>query len=143
MNDLLGFHHVAVTIRDLDASVAWYKELLGFEELFSEDAPDRRACVMKFPNGSFGVGLVEYPTVPFEAFDPRHSGLDHLAFTVDTLEGIRDWATKLSGAGVIHSGVIEIPSGAILNFKDPDGLALALFWERAQPPTESAPADLL
>ena len=59
MNDLLGFHHVAVTIRDLDVSVAWYREVLGFEELFSEEAPDRRACVMRFPNGSYGVGLVE------------------------------------------------------------------------------------
>jgi glyoxylase I family protein len=130
MNDLLGFHHVAVTIRDLDASVAWYREVLGFEELFGEEAPDRRACVMRFPNGSYGVGLVEYPMVPFEAFDPRHSGLDHLAFTVGTLDELRTWATKLSTASVIHSGVVEIPSGAILNFKDPDGIALALFWER-------------
>jgi glyoxylase I family protein len=130
MNDLLGFHHVAVTIRDLDASVAWYREVLGFEELFGEEAPDRRACVMRFPNGSYGVGLVEYPMVPFEAFDPRHSGLDHLAFTVGTLDELRTWATKLSTASVIHSGVVEIPSGAILNFKDPDGIALALFWDR-------------
>ena len=130
MNDLLGFHHVAVTIRDLDASVAWYREVLGFEELFREEAPDRRACVMRFPNGSYGVGLVEYPTVPFEPFDPRHSGLDHLAFTVGSLDELRTWAAKLSHARVIHSGVIEVPSGAILNYKDPDGIALALFWER-------------
>lgn len=131
MHELLGFHHVAVTIRDLDASVAWYREVLGFEELFSEDAPDRRACVMTFPNGDYGVGLVEYPTIPFEAFDPKHAGLDHLAFTVGTLDEIRDWAARLSDAGVVHSGVIDIPSGAILNFKDPDGLALALFWQRS------------
>jgi glyoxylase I family protein len=131
MNDLRGFHHVAVTIRDLDASVAWYGGLLGFEELFREEAPDRRACVMTFPDGSYGVGLVEYPTRPFEPFDPRRSGLDHLAFSVGTLDEIRAWATRLSDAGVIHSGVIEIPSGAILNFKDPDDIALALFWERA------------
>jgi glyoxylase I family protein len=130
MNDLQGFHHVAVTIRDLDTSVGWYRDLLGFQELFSEDAPDRRACVMKFPGGSYGVGLVEYPIVPWAPFDPRHSGLDHLAFTVATLDAIRDWATKLSDAGIEHSGVIDLPSGAILNFKDPDGIALALFWER-------------
>ena len=131
MNDLLGFHHVAVTISDLDASVAWYGEVLGFEELFREEAQDRRASVMTFPDGTFGVGLVEYPTVPFEAFDPRHSGLDHLAFTVTSLEALEDWTAELGRVGVVHSGVIEIPSGAILNFKDPDGIALALFWERS------------
>ena len=85
---------------------------------------------MRFPNGSYGVGLVEYPTVPFEPFDPRHSGLDHVAFTVGSLDELRTWAAKLSNARVIHSRVIEIPSGAILNSKDPDGIALALFWER-------------
>ena len=131
MSSLVGFHHVAITIRDLDASVAWYREVLGFEELFREEATDRRACVMRFPNGSYGVGLVEYPTVPFEAFDPRHSGLDHLAFTLGSLDELRAWSTALDDAGVVHSGVIELPSGAIVNFKDPDGIALALFWERA------------
>lgn len=134
MDELHGFHHVAVTIRDLDASVAWYRDLLGFRELFTEDAPDRRACVMTFPDGSSGVGLVEYPTVPWVPFDPRRSGLDHLAFTVATLDGIRDWASQLTDAGIVHSGVIEVPSGAIVNFKDPDGIALALFWERPQEP---------
>ena len=47
-----------------------------------------------------------------------------------TLDELRAWATTLSTAGVIHSGVVEIPSGAILNFKDPDDIALALFRER-------------
>src|SRR4051812_34273628 len=72
MDELVGFHHVALTIRDLDASVSWYRDLLGFRELFREEGPDRRACVMKFASG-YGVGLVEYPKVPFEAFDPTRA----------------------------------------------------------------------
>ena len=130
MSDLVGFHHVAVTIRDLDASAAWYSSVLGFQELFREDGPDRRACVMTFPGGGYGVGLVEYPNVPFEPFDPHRSGLDHVAFTVGSLEELSGWAARLTAAGVDRSEVIEIPSGAILNFKDPDDLALALFWDR-------------
>lgn len=31
--------------------------------------------------------------------------------------------------GVGHGGVVELPIGAILNFEDPDGIALALFWD--------------
>ena len=64
------------------------------------------------------------------AFSPTRLGLDHFAFTVATQEGIEQWAQRLTAAGVEHSGVIEIPPGAILNFKDPDGVALALFWDR-------------
>jgi hypothetical protein len=29
-----------------------------------------------------------------------------------------------------HSGPIEVPPGEILNLKDPDGITLALFWDR-------------
>ena len=40
-------------------------------------------------------------------------------------------AAQLTAAGVPNSGAIEVPPGAILNFKDPDGIALALFWDRS------------
>ena len=39
---------------------------------------------------------------------------------------IEQWAQRLTGAGVAHSGVIAIPPGAILNFKDPDGIQIEL-----------------
>ena len=65
-----------------------------------------------------------------DRFDPQHRGLDHLAFTVGSEEELARWAERLDGAGVEHSGVLEIPPGAILNFKDIDGIALALFWDR-------------
>ena len=48
-----------------------------------------------------------------------------------TREDIDGWADHLSDAGIQHSGVIEIPAGAILNFRDPDGIQLAIFWEAA------------
>ena len=48
-----------------------------------------------------------------------------------TRDAIDGWADHLSDADVDHSGVIEIPTGAILNFRDPDGIQLAIFWEAA------------
>ncbi len=39
------------------------------------------------------------------------------------------WVTRLDDADVKHSGAISIPSGAILNFADPDGVQLSIFWE--------------
>jgi hypothetical protein len=43
---------------------------------------------------------------------------------------VRQRRLRRDDEGIEHSGVIEIPPGAILNFRDPDGVALALFWER-------------
>ena len=91
-----------------------------YRALFRRDRPH---CVTLF-------GLVEHVGPP-DTFDPRRLGLDHLAFTVATREALDQWAARLADAGVDHSDVIEVPAGGILNFKDPDGIALALFWDRA------------
>jgi glyoxylase I family protein len=64
------------------------------------------------------------------SFDPTVTGLDHCAFTVDRREDLDAWVQRLDDHGVAHSGVIDVPPGAILNFKDPDGIALAIFWDR-------------
>ena len=45
-------------------------------------------------------------------------------------EELDEWAARFDAEGVTHSGAIDVPTGAILNFKDPDGIALALFWDR-------------
>lgn len=54
-------------------------------------------------------------------------GLDHLAFTVASLDELHRWANRLTAAGIAHSGFIDMPRGAIVNFKDPGGIALAFF----------------
>lgn len=130
MADLNGFHHVALTIRDLDTSLGWYTDVLGFELLFREEGDDRRAAVLKFRSGAFGVGLVEHRPTDDECFDARRPGLDHVAFSVGSQRELDQWAARLTQSGVDHSGAIDVPPGAILNFKDPDGIALSLFWDR-------------
>jgi glyoxylase I family protein len=120
MDDLARIHHVALCVRERDASASWYAEVLGFEELFREDGDERTACVMRFPGGGYSVGLVEHRPGDETPFDPRRRGLDHLDV----------WSARLREAGVEHSGPLDIPTGAILNFKDPDGIGLALFWDK-------------
>ena len=131
MKPLAAVHHVALSVSDLDASAAWYAKVLGVVELFREDSPSRRAAVFRFAGGGHSVGLVEHGG-PAATFDPAVTGLDHLAFSVGSQQEMRDWAGHLTRCGVDHSGAIEIPPGEILNFCDPDGIALSLFWDRPE-----------
>ncbi len=47
-----GFHHVAMRSRDFDASVKFYTEVLGFCEVMSWGAGDRRAVMLDTGDGS-------------------------------------------------------------------------------------------
>lgn len=126
---LHGIHHASLSVRSVDISCRWYEQVLGLEVLFREEGDERRAAVMRFPGGSDAVGLTEHRGNE-ASFDPTRTGLDHLAFTVGTRDELEEWADRLDEASVDHSGVVDIPPGAILNLKDPDGIALALFWDR-------------
>ena len=125
-----GFHHVSVTVSDLERSLTWYLRVLGLVEQFREDSPERRAAILRLPDGPGLIGLVEHVGSGGGSFDPAVIGLDHFAITIRSLEQMNEWAAHLDSEGVTHSGVIEVPPGAILNFKDPDGIAVALFWDR-------------
>jgi len=66
------FHHVAPTVTDRDRSGAWYRDTLGFEEVFCETGA-LRACVTRFAAGGHGVGEQD----PNDGgFSPRRTGLD-------------------------------------------------------------------
>ena len=129
MRPARGLHHVALTVSDLDASIAWYRAVFGLEEVLREQSDPRRAAVLTFPGTQMAVGLVEHAAGASHGFDATRIGLDHVAFSVGTREELDEWAGALQDHGIDHSGVIEVAVGAILNFKDPDGIALAFFWD--------------
>ncbi|WP_200903365.1 VOC family protein [Arthrobacter sp. RIT-PI-e] len=62
-----------------------------------------------------------------DGFDENRVGLDHLAFEVEGRAVLDDAATMLESMVIGHAGVKDIGVGHILEFRDPDGIALELF----------------
>ncbi|MDQ4096783.1 MAG: hypothetical protein M3144_02790, partial [Actinomycetota bacterium] len=115
-------------VREL-RSAEWYKRVLRLSLLFEEKADEGRArCTASTTTAIFG--LVEHGGTADEGFRPDRTGLDHLAFDLESLDGSRRWAGHLDDLGIDHSGMIEIPAGAICNFRDPEGIQLAILWEK-------------
>lgn len=127
---IAAVHHVSLSVSDLDRSTRWYEDLFELDRVMTEEAPGRRAVVYRFRGSRLMLGLVEHEATAGGVFDPTVPGLDHVAFDVASREELEAWTERLDARSIPHSGIVEIPPGAICNLRDPDGIALALFWER-------------
>jgi glyoxylase I family protein len=73
--------------------------------------------------GDFLLGLRPVAT---DRFDEDRTGLDHLCLRVGSRSELDDAATLLDDLGAVREPIKEIGHGYILEFRDPDGIALEL-----------------
>ena len=121
---------MSFSVRDFDRSLQWYRDLFDADVVMHEPGDERTAAVLSIPGTNLLIGVCQFRDRTDSGFDPANTGLDHFAFAVQSRAALDDWARRLDDHGVEHSGAIDVPPGAILNFKDPDGIALALMWRR-------------
>lgn len=135
--DTTGIHHLRLTVTDLEASRAFYSEVLGFEVVAESpghpDDPDVRkdpaqlyGGVVFMTNGMlFGLRPVAEGG---DRFVSERVGLDHLSFTVGSRDDLVAARDRLEERGVEHGEVTDLPAFgiAILSFSDPDGVHLEL-----------------
>ena len=49
---LTRYHHLSLTVCDVDRSVAWYRDILGFQFAFTEEHPDGSGLMKRFEDAS-------------------------------------------------------------------------------------------
>ncbi|OCB55215.1 glyoxalase [Mycobacterium vulneris] len=124
--------HVRLTVTDIERSRQFYESVFGWPVLIEmpRDAdPDVRARLSFLAGGVIydaGATLVGLRPVGRDAFDENRTGLDHLAFRLKSLAELNDAAGHLDDLGVGHEPVKDIGPSYILEFRDPDNIALEL-----------------
>ena len=116
--------HFAVTVRDLDRSVAWYETLFETAPFFVGDETDYRFAVWAEPM----FALHEHRHQPDEAaFDEFRIGLDHIAFGCASRAELEAWPARLDVLGITHGAIVDAFYGSGLAFRDPDNIQLEFF----------------
>jgi len=129
-----GIHHLGLTVRDVEASAAWYTTVLGFRRVDEYTSPDgtRRKVFLRHDGLDARLGLTEHRDGARDPFDETRVGLDHLAFGVADREELEVWSHRLTSAGVVHSPIAaanSIRGAAVLVFRDPDNIQLEFFFD--------------
>jgi catechol 2,3-dioxygenase-like lactoylglutathione lyase family enzyme len=128
-----GYHHLGLTVCDVDRSEEWYGKVFGFQRAFVEPHHEGTgyAVVMNIPGTPVFMGLDKHDAHEGEQFAEHRTGLDHLGIGVATREDLDRWVAHLDALGVAHSPINDITEpfpAATLCFRDPDNIALELMW---------------
>lgn len=128
-----AYAHVRLTVTDIVRSRAFYDRVFGLPVAFElpEGADDATREQLSFLFGGviyqLGDSLLGLRPVAEDRFDEDRVGLDHLSFRVSSRAELDASAALLDNLGVSHAGVKDIGAGWILEFRDPDGIALELY----------------
>ena len=120
-------NHAVLYVRDVDASVAFYREALGFR--VANQIPGQAAFLQaEASQNDHDLGLFAVGTQATSSAAGRGSvGLYHLAWEVDTLAELERIAGKLNGMGALV-GASDHGTTKALYAKDPDGIEFEVSW---------------
>ena len=108
--------YMTMIVNDLEESVSFYRDVLGFKEGYHVDTPDGGAITIMNSNGGASVELICNKTFP--------TGLYSVGTDVDNLE---ETIKKLNEAGYQITGpVIPTTVGKMTFVEDPDGVRICL-----------------
>ena len=123
-------NHAVLYVRDVERSVAFYTDVLGFRRVDMTPEGFRGAAFLQAPGSTndHDLGLFEIgPAAGPSAAGRATVGLYHLAWEVDTLAELERLAGGLSAAGALV-GSSDHGTTKSLYAQDPDGVEFEVAW---------------
>jgi glyoxylase I family protein len=124
--------HVRLTVTDIERSRQFYESVFGWPVLLElpDNADEATRSRLGFLFGGViydpGGVLIGLRPVASDRFDEDRVGLDHIAFRTANRAELDAAAKHLDELGIHHEPVKDIGPSYILEFRDPDNIALEL-----------------
>jgi catechol 2,3-dioxygenase-like lactoylglutathione lyase family enzyme len=118
-----GLHHTALISSDVERTVRFYQDVLGFpltELIENRDYPGSSHFFFDIGNGNL-LAFFDFPGLDVGPYAEVLGGLHHMAISVDP-DHWQELVRRLEDAGVAH----EVHSGVSVYFRDPDGARIEL-----------------
>ena len=127
-----SIQHVRLTVTDIVRSRKFYDDVFGWQVMLElpDDADEatRKQLWFLFDGVIYRSNnmLIGLRPVASDEFDENRVGLDHLAFGVGSKDELDAAAILLEDLGIAHEPIKDIGTAHILEFRDPDNIALEL-----------------
>jgi catechol 2,3-dioxygenase-like lactoylglutathione lyase family enzyme len=118
-----GLHHTALISSDVETTVRFYQDVLGFpltELIDNRDYPGSSHFFFDIGHGNL-LAFFDFPGLDVGPYAEVLGGLHHVAISVDP-DRWTALVARLDDAGVDH----EVHSGVSVYFRDPDGARIEL-----------------
>lgn len=118
-----GLHHTALISSDVETTVRFYQDVLGFpltELIDNRDYPGSSHFFFDIGHGNL-LAFFDFPGLEVGPYAEVLGGLHHLAISVEPARW-DELVARLTEAGVDH----EVHSGVSVYFRDPDGARIEL-----------------
>ena len=124
LKGLKGMRHIALRVKDIKRSKAFYQEIFGMEVVW---APDPQNVYLS--SGCDNLALHELP----QGTEPSPAGqtLDHLGFVVESIEsvGALQEEFRAKGVKIVHPFKTHRDGSASFYCADPDGIVIQMLYE--------------
>ena len=129
--------HTMLRVGDLDKSVAFYRDVLGMQELRRKEYPagEFTLCFMGYGNETENTVLELTYNWGTDSYDIG-SGFGHLAIEVDDVYAAADDMKNAGAKCLREAGPMNAGTTIIAFFEDPDGYPIELIGRRSRRPGE-------
>jgi glyoxylase I family protein len=125
--------HTSFSSRDNEKSAQWWREVFDLEELDRAEGDGWTAILLIHPASATIIEFQQHDANQGETFDPIRTGFDHMGLKVDDRSELDTWQAHFERLGVRHTPVVDREYGAVLTFKDPDGIQFEMFYREGHP----------